>query len=88
MLPTIPIQRRKQQTQIVQINGINLSENYYEGSMADCKNISSRRYPFFATRKGREKVEDYDDVTAITAWNGLVVVSGTDLYYKGEKWAR
>ncbi len=53
--------------------------------MADCKNISSRRYPFFATRKGREKVEDYDDVTAITAWNGLVVVSGTDLYYKGEK---
>lgn len=85
MLPQIPINIQRRQSQVLNLAGINISDNYNEGSMRDCLNMSARRYPYFTTRKGREEVEDYSDVTAVTAWDGLVVVSGTDLYYKGEK---
>lgn len=85
MLPQLPINIQQRQSQILSIAGINLSDNYGEGSMKDCLNISARRYPYFTTRKGRTLVADYEDVTAVTSWDGLVVVSGTDLYYKGEK---
>lgn len=84
MLPQLPAQRQMKKTQVLQLRGLDLSDNHYEGSMSDCKNITSDRFPYFTTRKGREKVSDYSDVSSITSWDGLVVVSGTKLYYKGE----
>ena len=73
------------QTQVYQLRGINLSDDYAEGSMADCENISSERFPYFTTRKERVRVGTWDEVTAMTSWNKLVLVKGTKLYYDGNE---
>lgn len=83
MLPQLPVQRQMKRTQVLQIRGLDLSDNHSEGSMSDCKNITSERFPYFSTRKGRELVDTYSDVSSMTSWDGLVVVSGTSLFYKG-----
>lgn len=68
---------------IVQMRGINYSDNHTDGSLADSMNISSRRFPFFTTKRPREKLENYDGATAMTSWNGLVVVQNGRLIYRG-----
>lgn len=80
--PRVNITRRKE---TVQSRGINYSDNYSDGDLAACENLSVRRWPYMATRNARKRVEDVQNVTALTSWNGLVAVIGTDLYYKGEK---
>lgn len=74
----------KYQSEIMEIRGLNLSDNTQSGDLADCKNLSSRRYPYFATRRARSKLTDYSEVTALTAWEKLVAVKGTQLLYDGE----
>lgn len=83
MLPQLPVQKQMRKTQVLQLRGLDLSDNHYEGSMSDCKNITSDRFPYFSTRKGRERIDTYSNVSALTSWDGLVVVCGTKLYYKG-----
>ena len=50
--------------------------------MSDCLNMSTRRFPFFSTRRGREELkgdpypaDGFTDVIGMTAWNKLVVIS-------------
>lgn len=50
--------------------------------MADCLNMSTRRFPYFSTRRGRQElkgnphpVNGYTNVIGMTAWNKLVVIS-------------
>lgn len=76
---------QQRQAQILQLRGINLSDDYQDGSLADSSRISSKRYPYFATRNKREMVGDWEGVTAMTSWNKLVVVKGTKLYYDGNE---
>lgn len=85
MLPDWPMVRITRRKETVQSRGINYSDNYGEGDLAGSENLSVRRWPYIATRNARERQQDYQDVTALTSWNGLVAVIGTDLYYKGEK---
>ena len=74
------IRRRKEQ---VPVRGINYSDNINDGDLAVCTNLSNRRWPYLATRNARTQQENYSDITAITAWNGLIAVSGTHLLYDG-----
>ena len=68
---------------IVAMQGLNLSDNYRDGALEDSLNMSARRYPYFTTKRPREKVTGYSSCTALFAWNGLVAVMGTKLYYNG-----
>lgn len=85
ILPDWPMVRITRRKETVQGRGINYSDNYQDGDLAGSENLSVRRWPYLATRNGRKRVEDIQGVTALTNWNGLVAVIGTDLYYKGEK---
>ena len=76
------MQIQPRQTQTYQLRGINLSDEYIEGSMSDCLNMSTRRFPFFSTRRGREELKGspypaggFTNVIGMTAWNKLVVLS-------------
>ena len=80
--PRVNITRRKE---MVQSRGINYSDNYTDGDLAGSENLSARRWPYIATRNARRREESVQHVTALTSWNGLVAVVGTDLYYNGEK---
>lgn len=81
--PDLPYQVAKYQSEIVELRGLNLSDNTASGDLADCRNLSSRRYPYFSTRRARQRLTAYSGVTAITAWEKLVAVQGTQLLYDG-----
>lgn len=74
---------RPKQAQVLKLRGINLSDDYADGCLIDSKNISTRRYPYFATRYKRKKLEGYHNVKALTSWNKLIALEGTELKYDG-----
>ena len=82
-LPELPYRISKASMEIPVLRGINFSDNIKDGDMSDSRNISTRRYPYTATRHGRDRLTDYDSVTAIAYWGALVAVKGTDLIYNG-----
>lgn len=83
-LPRLPYTIRQRQSEIVQLRGINYSDNYKDGALADSLNISTRRFPCFCTRRDRKKQDLYETATAICAWNKLVVVQNGRLFFDGE----
>ncbi len=82
-LPKLPYNVQKNKTEIVSLRGINYSDNFQDGDLAESENLSSRRFPYITTRQTRERQEAYSGGTAITSWEKLVVVQGTDLLYDG-----
>lgn len=83
-LPRWPVGRIARRKETMSARGINYSDSFQDGDLANCENLSVRRWPYIATRNKREKLTDYDDVTALTAWNKLVAVCGTDLLFDGQ----
>ena len=83
-LPQIPYNVSKTKSEIMAMRGINWSDRIQDGDLRDAKNLSARRYPYIATRRGRKQLETYENATALTAWGKLVAVQGTDLLYDGE----
>ena len=84
ILPQLPNRVQKKESQIFKLKGINLSDDYQDGSLRECTNFSTRRYPYMATRRRRKELEGYENISSITSWNKLVAVRGTDLLYDGE----
>lgn len=96
MLPRLPYQIQKNRQELVELRGVNYSDAYQDGDLRECTNLSARRWPFLSARRAREHLTEYDapaagggptagsGPTAMTAWEKLVVVRGTDLLYDGE----
>lgn len=84
MLPYLNNTTNRAKKQIVNFRGLNWSDRAADGELADCLNMSARRFPYLCTRRGRAKMEAYAGATAMTARGSLVVVQGTDLIYDGE----
>ena len=83
-LPQVPYVIKQKQSEIVQIRGINYSADYEEGALAESRNISTRHFPYFSTRRKRKLLENYAQATALTAWNKLIVVQNGRLFYDGK----
>lgn len=83
-LPILPYSTQKSKVEIVNTRGINFSDQTQDGDLAACKNLCSRRYPYLSTRNARVKQTAYTGATALTSWEKLVVVQGTDLLYDGK----
>jgi len=84
MLPRLPAQVRRYQQEIVALRGVNYTDSFTDGDLAQCTNLSTRRWPYLCARWGRSHLDQYDGATAITAWEELVVVKGGRLYYGGQ----
>ena len=83
-LPYLPKRFKKTEMNTMAFLGVNLTENYQEGELADCKNLSSSHFPNLSQRKGRDLLEQYSDPTDVYAWGDrLVVVDGGTLYLDG-----
>lgn len=84
-LPKLPARIPHKQSQVLRFLGINYSDDYNVGNLAECKNISARRYPYFTTRNERSKLEGtgMTNVSAMTHWNKMVTVSNPFIYYDG-----
>jgi len=72
-LQSLPYQNRESESQVVSLRGLNLTDNYKDGSLSDSVNISFERYPFLSTKNGRGDTS-FTDVTDITSYNGLIYV--------------
>lgn len=82
-LPDLPVGEIRNRREMVTARGLNYSDNIQDGDLAVCQNLSNRRWPYLATRNARVRQTSYANVTALTNWNGLVAVRGTDLLYRG-----
>ena len=88
-LPEIKRDIPKNQSEVLAMRGVNYSDQTQPGDLAESQNLSARRYPYLATRRGREQrkknATDYDaGGTALTAWGKLVAVEGTNLLLDGQ----
>lgn len=59
-LPKLKNIFKPKKTRTVVFGGINYSDNYVEGEMSESENISTRRYPYLATRYKRTLYETYE----------------------------
>lgn len=88
-LPEIKRDIPKNQSEVLAMRGVNYSDQTQPGDLAESRNLSARRYPYLATRRGREQrkknaTDYYAGVTALTAWGKLVAVEGTNLLLDGQ----
>lgn len=84
-LPVLPYNRKKIQRQITAFYGLNRSENFKDGELADSLGLSSASFPCLTQRAGREEMGGYSAPSDLFAWDGkLVVIDGGVLYYDGE----
>lgn len=84
MLPKIPYSENGTQYQILNQRGLNLSESASDGELSDSYGVTTDNFPTLTQRKKRKTIGAYARPTAIYYWDGLLVVDGTDLYYKGD----
>lgn len=84
MLPQLNRVTARTQQQIVAFRGLNWSDQTQEGELREGTNLSARRFPCLAVRRGRAKQTAYDGCTALTARGKLVAVKGTQLLYDGK----
>lgn len=84
MLPYLKTATATVKKQLVTFRGINWSEQAQDGELAESRNLSTRRWPCLATRRGRTQQAGYTGCTALTARGELVAAQGTDLLYDGE----
>lgn len=77
MLPFLKNTNVKSQKQIVAFRGLNLTDRYQDGDLADCADLSFRRFPYLSTRHARKTCGNYTGATAMTARDKLVIVQGT-----------
>jgi len=81
MLPQIPYEIQSKTARQTAIRGLNFSDNYDDGAMADSMNLSTRRYPYIATKFPREKVKGLTGVSELFAFNGLWYVKDGGFYH-------
>lgn len=83
MLPKLPYAENSTVYQAIHQRGINLSEMASEGELSDSHGVTTDNYPVITQRRKRRSIGSYVRPTSIFFWDGLLVVDGTDLYYKG-----
>ena len=84
MLPELKYDTSAKTQVQTSLKGINYSDNYDDGAMSDSMNLSSRRYPYIATKFPRRKYSvngaELTGVSSIYAFNGLWYVKDGGLY--------
>ena len=82
VFPFLQSSSNKSEKYIVQFRGINYGESSADGELADCRNLSSERYPYITPRRERELMGRPDAATTLHVKDGLLVIDGTDVIYK------
>ena len=84
-LPFLKDDGRRTEKYIVNFRGLNYSEGYEDGELADCVNLSTEKSPSITPRRARVKAGEYSSPTALHAKEGLLVIDGTDVLHEGRK---
>ena len=73
-LPRVPYKLTKNMSEVIAMCGINYGDMLRDGDLRESENLSARRYPYIAVRRGREKDDSHPDVFAMTEWDGKLIV--------------
>lgn len=89
-LPDVPYAIQRYTAEIMQLRGINFSDNFIDGELTMSQNISAKKWPYLTTRNSRGTVykkdgTPYSGATAIFAWDKLAVIENGTIYYDGEE---
>ena len=69
---------------VVSFRGLNYGEDWQDGELETCTNLSAEKYPCISQRAARVKEADYISPTTLHAKEGLLVIDGTRVLYDGE----
>ena len=84
-MPFLNVPKNRTEKYIVNFRGLNYGEGYRDGEFAECKNLSSEKFPCIAPRRERVKVGEYTSPTTLHAKDGLMVIDGTRVLYEGRQ---
>lgn len=83
-LPKLRGGGRKAVKQTVQFGGINYTQAVQDGELESSRGVSTRLWPCLTTRLGRTEATKMRADSDIYAWDKLLLVDGTRLYYGGK----
>lgn len=69
----------------VSFRGINYSEGYQDGELAECVNLSTEKYPCISQRAARVKVGQYEAPQTLHTKDGIIVIDRTNVFYNEKK---
>jgi len=84
-MPFLKVLKNRTEKYIVNFRGLNFGEGYRDGEFAECKNLSSEKFPCITPRRERVKVGEYTSPTTLHAKDGLMVIDGTKVLYEGRQ---
>lgn len=85
VFPFLTPEKNRSEQYIVHFRGVNYSEGFRDGELEDCMNLSSEKYPCISPRRERRKMGAYNAPSAIHTKDGLFIIDGTKVLYKGEE---
>lgn len=83
-LPKLQTDIAKTKKYIISFGGINRTGNAREGELWDCGNLSADETPYLYPSGEKESIAQFTSPTCVFAFNGLYVLDGTELKFKGE----
>ena len=83
MLPYLKAGNETAKQYTVAFRGIHWGEDFPEGSLAHCENLTSARFPCLSQRGGRRALGVYPAPSALAVKDGLTVIHGTNVVWKG-----
>lgn len=84
-MPYLKATKRRSEKYIVNFRGLNFGEGYSDGEFAECKNLSSEKYPCITPSRRRVKAGEFTSPSSLHAKDGLLVVDGTQVLYDGKQ---
>lgn len=83
-LPKLQTDIAKTKKYIISFGGINRTGNAREGELWDCGNLSADETPYLYPSGEKAEVAQFTSPTCVFAYNGIYVLDGTELKFKGE----
>ena len=83
-LPKLQTDIAKTKKYIISFGGINRTGNAREGELWDSENLSADETPYLYPSGEKAEVAQFTSPTCVFAYNGIYVLDGTELKFKGE----
>ena len=84
-LPYLTDDGSRTEKYIVNFRGLHYGEGSVDGQLSDCKNLSTEKFPCITPRRERVEVGAYSAPASLHAKDGLMVIDGTKVLYKGKE---
>lgn len=85
LLPYLTELQNPSKKYTVSFRGINYGEGYNDGDLAECKNLSTEKYPCISQRAKRVKVGQYEAPQTLHTKDGIIVIDKTNVFYNETK---